>query len=82
MGPDKNHAGVNYHLCEIGIFGEEPVTGMDGVCFGHFSGGNDGFGIVVAERGVSRTDVVGVVRQLYMERMSVDVGIDCHRFNP
>src|SRR5690606_9170418 len=75
-GPDEDEVVVGADGGELGVLGEEPVAGVDGVGAGDLGGGDDPVHPEVALRGGRRPDADGLVGEADGERVAVGRGVD------
>ncbi|MDH6666760.1 UNVERIFIED_ORG: hypothetical protein M2442_002759 [Methylorubrum zatmanii] len=66
-------------LGEADILGQEAVAGMDGLCAGRLTGGDDGLDVEIALRGRRGAETHGLVGGEYARREAVGVGVDGDR---
>ncbi|BAS08059.1 calcium ion binding protein [Arthrobacter sp. Hiyo4] len=78
---DPGDAGRDDLGGELGVFGEEAVTGVDAVGAGLAGNINDLVHHQVGLRGGVATEGVGLVGQPDMERVAVRIGVDSHGGN-
>ena len=76
---DEDQAGVHAGLGEIGILGQEAVTGMDCLGAGRLGRGDDGLDVQVALDGRRRPDAPRLVGLRHVRRSGIGIGVDRHR---
>ena len=79
--PDKFVAAVSAFFRKLGVFGEEPVTGMDRVDVGNFRGADDSVDFQVALIGPGGPNADGLVGQLQIVRAAVGFAVSDYRFD-
>src|SRR2546422_1455981 len=67
---------------ELGVLGEEPVTGVDGVGAGDFGGGDDARNVEITVAGRRPADAHVVVGEPGVQALAVGLRVDRHRFDP
>ncbi len=80
-GPDEGDALVGAALGEVRVLGQEAVAGVDGVAVRRLGHGEDRVHIEVALGRRRRTDAVGVLGELHVQRLAVGLGVDHHRLD-
>ena len=75
---DEGETGFFHLLGEVGVLGEEPVTGMDAVGTSDLGSGDDGRNAQVGLRGGGRADAHGLVGQRHMHQVTVGSGVHRH----
>jgi hypothetical protein len=75
-GADEFDADGLADFGEVGVLGEEPIAGMDGVCPGDLGRAQDVGNISVAESGVRRPDADLLVGCAHMKARGIGLGID------
>ena len=78
--PDKRNAVLFHHLCKIGIFGQETVTGVNGVRAGNQRRRDNRRFVQIRVGRTCRPDADGFVRQPDMH--GIGIGFRMHRHRP
>src|SRR5690606_8028651 len=78
-GTDPDLPRLFHRPSEVGVLGEEPVAGMNGVCVRLPSDPQNGFLVQIGLRSRCRTDVPGFVGEGDMESVSIELRIDGDR---
>ncbi len=80
-GADEFDADGFADFGKVGVFGKEPITGMDGVCSGNLGRAQDVGNISVAECRVGRPDADLLVGGAHMQARCIGFGKDRHSLN-
>ena len=70
-GADEGEGVLLDHLGEVGVLGQEPVAGMDGVGAGDLGGGQDRHRVQVAVGGLGRADADALVGEPHVHRLGI-----------
>ena len=81
MRADEGQARGFANLSEVGIFGQEAVTGMDGIGAGDFGCAHYMRNVQVALAGAWRANADGLVGEAHVKGVPVGFGIDGHGLN-
>ena len=76
--PDEGHSALGYGAREVGVLGEESVTGMYRICTAPFDGVEDRLGVEVGLSGGPSSQAVGLIGEAHVQRVVVEVGVDRH----
>jgi hypothetical protein len=81
LGPNPHESCVDDRTREVGVLGQEPVAGVDGI--GARAGGciEDRRHLQVGLRGWTGPDVVGLAREARVQRIGIEVRVHGHRLD-
>ncbi len=82
LGADPGDAVCFDDFGELGIFGEEPIAGMDRIGMGDFRRRYDRGDIQIAVLGRGRANADGVIGQPHMHGIGIGSGMHRHCFDP
>ena len=78
---DENEAGFLDTFGKVGVFREEPIARVDGLCIRHFGGRNDRRHVQVAMCRSCRADADGFVGELHILGLAVGLRVNNHRLD-
>ena len=77
-GTDEGQSVFLDDVSEFGVFRQEAIAGMDGLCAGDLAGGDDGGNVEIGLGGGRRADTDALISQAHMHGVGIRRGVDRH----
>jgi len=75
-GTDEVDVAAAADLVEVGILGQESVTGVDGLDVAHLGGADHAINLQVAVRALRRSHTIGFVRQVQIGAAAIGLAVN------